>query len=602
MTKYISQLTLTNCFYVEGTANVSYNSTTAGSDSATETNCGSATKENIANAGWLITNLDEWFIDLLGVQGTKYQVTFTVNNATVKVKDVEVTESLQTYEGAQIKFTVTPDEGYAIDSVKQGDTVLEAADGTYTTAAITGATTITIATHQHKWDNGTVTTEPTCTVKGVKTFKCTVSGCTATKTEEVDTVAHTFKSDTSATAKVEPTCTATGTEAYWTCDVCKQLFSDAEGKNLIEGQKPVSIPALGHDYSKYRDNGDGTHSSICSRCNADKPAGYDVATTSSELTDGKMYVIYIGGYAMSSDDCSMNEKYRQAVTYTPGTTTIDDSTLLWIWGSDGSLKSVATGKYLTAASFSLTLIDTSSTTWTFKNGKLYVESIGKYLYEMGMASSGFYMFYMNGEPTTEAFYEATAIETAEAHDYGTDESADKCTKCGAEKIAIFNEVTYDASDAFVSVATTSETGTTASPLYLVTAKASYLKEGYVPVIGETAFVKDGDTYKALVSKEEIDAIDAGTSRVWVALGTAKTMPELKGDVNASGTLNIVDAQVAYDMSCARYAETTLPLANFLAADVNGIDGVNATDAFAIQHALLFGWSTDDTDAGDTAAA
>ena len=602
---YSGNVKLTNCFYLEGTANASYVSTTADKEPATATNCGSTTTANIANAGWLISNLDEWFIDLLGVQGTKYPVTFTVSNATVKVKDVAVTEPLQTYEGAQIKFTVTPDEGYAIDSVKQGDTVLTAVDDIYTTAAIAGATTITIATHQHAWDNGTIDPEPTCTVKGVKTFKCTVSGCTATKTEDVAaTGVHTFESAASATAKVEPTCTATGTEAYWTCDVCKQLFSDAEGKKLIEGQKPVSIPALGHDYTKYRDNGNGTHTLTCSRCNADKPAGYDVSTTgSTTMTAGKTYVIAIDGYALSCEDAASPTTYwRYAVAFTAGQTTVD-STLLWIWGENGSLKNVSTGQYLTnSENYKLIMSDTPSTVWKLdENGQIYCVNSSNKTCHLYCFNNSIYP-HQNNTPDSEAFYEATAIETAEAHDYGTDESADKCTKCGAEKIAIFDKVTYDESDAFVSVATTSETGTTASPLYLVTAKASYLKEGYVPVIGETAFVKDGDTYKALVSKEEIDAIDAGTSRVWAALGTAKTMPELKGDVNASGTLNIVDAQVAYDMSCARYAETTLPLANFLAADVNGIDGVNATDAFAIQHALLFGWSTDDTDAGDTVAA
>ena len=36
------------------------------------------------------------------------------------------------------------------------------------------------------WDNGTVTTAPTCTEKGVKTYHCTNSDCTATKTEKIE--------------------------------------------------------------------------------------------------------------------------------------------------------------------------------------------------------------------------------------------------------------------------------------------------------------------------------------------------------------------------------------------------------------------------------
>ena len=44
--------------------------------------------------------------------------------------------------------------------------------------------------------------------------------------------------------KIEPSCTEAGAEAYWSCDVCKALFSDEEGKNEIE--KPVEIAAYGH--------------------------------------------------------------------------------------------------------------------------------------------------------------------------------------------------------------------------------------------------------------------------------------------------------------------------------------------------------------------
>ena len=47
-----------------------------------------------------------------------------------------------------------------------------------------------------------------------------------------------------AFAKVKPTCTETGTEAYWYCETCQKYYSDAEAKNEIAA--PVVIPALGH--------------------------------------------------------------------------------------------------------------------------------------------------------------------------------------------------------------------------------------------------------------------------------------------------------------------------------------------------------------------
>lgn len=45
----------------------------------------------------------------------------------------------------------------------------------------------------HTWDNGTITTAPTCTKAGKKTYTCTV--CHATKTEPIDATGHSWKSD-----------------------------------------------------------------------------------------------------------------------------------------------------------------------------------------------------------------------------------------------------------------------------------------------------------------------------------------------------------------------------------------------------------------------
>ena len=49
-------------------------------------------------------------------------------------------------------------------------------------------------------------------------------------------------------AKVEPTCTTPGTEAYWQCTRCDKLFSDADGENETS-LEALTIPALGHQLS-----------------------------------------------------------------------------------------------------------------------------------------------------------------------------------------------------------------------------------------------------------------------------------------------------------------------------------------------------------------
>ena len=62
--------------------------------------------------------------------------------------------------------------------------------------------------HEHSWDQGTVTTQPTCTEKGVKTYHC--SGCNETKTEEVPALGHDWQEGTVTT---QPTCTQKGINA-----------------------------------------------------------------------------------------------------------------------------------------------------------------------------------------------------------------------------------------------------------------------------------------------------------------------------------------------------------------------------------------------------
>ena len=89
------------------------------------------------------------------------------------------------------------------------------------------------ATGAHTWDNGTVTTEPTETTPGVRTFTCAVCGATRTETIPA-TGEHTFV----FTKNVAPTCTADGYDLY-TCRDCGAT------------EKRNSKPALGHKW----DNG-----------------------------------------------------------------------------------------------------------------------------------------------------------------------------------------------------------------------------------------------------------------------------------------------------------------------------------------------------------
>ena len=62
--------------------------------------------------------------------------------------------------------------------------------------------------------------------------------------EATTTVTVKIVHELEAVAAVPATCTAEGTEAYYKCKVCGNLYSDAEGKNLISN--PVTIPKTAH--------------------------------------------------------------------------------------------------------------------------------------------------------------------------------------------------------------------------------------------------------------------------------------------------------------------------------------------------------------------
>lgn len=120
------------------------------------------------------------------------------------------------------------------------------------------ATEVIPATGAHTWDNGTVTTEPTETTPGVRTFTCAV--CSQTKTEVIPaTGAHTFV----FTKNVAPSCTEAGYDLY-TCRDCGAT------------EKRNSKPALGHKWdsgtvtTEPTEKDPGTMTYTCTVCGATK--------------------------------------------------------------------------------------------------------------------------------------------------------------------------------------------------------------------------------------------------------------------------------------------------------------------------------------------
>ena len=88
-----------------------------------------------------------------------------------------------------------------------------------------------VAATGHSYDEGKVTTDPTCTEEGVKTFTCAI--CDDTYTESVDALGH---EEEEIPAKA-PTCTEAGLTAGVKCSVCGETLTAQE-----------EVAAAGHSY------------------------------------------------------------------------------------------------------------------------------------------------------------------------------------------------------------------------------------------------------------------------------------------------------------------------------------------------------------------
>ena len=96
-------------------------------------------------------------------------------------------------------------------------------------------TTVKTEALGHKWNDGKITTQPTCTEEGVKTFQCMV--CGKTKTEKVSALGHDWDED--FTVDKEATCEETGLKSIH----CKRCD---------ERKEITTIPAKGHVKGKVK--------------------------------------------------------------------------------------------------------------------------------------------------------------------------------------------------------------------------------------------------------------------------------------------------------------------------------------------------------------
>ena len=139
------------------------------------------------------------------------KITFETQKYDTKSVSDGGTESFEPITGLNVKLynenweqqqeLTSKGSSYTLDtaSLKAGTYYLLGYDPNYGTgdACYAPATAKVVLTSEVpqpcQWDEGVVTTEPTCTTAGVKTFSCSVHG--ETRTEEVPALGHTFGAD-----------------------------------------------------------------------------------------------------------------------------------------------------------------------------------------------------------------------------------------------------------------------------------------------------------------------------------------------------------------------------------------------------------------------
>ena len=117
----------------------------------------------------------------------------------------------------------------SITGISEGDTTISAS-----LYGLTAHQTAAVKVHncENHWDDGKITTTPTCTKTGVKQYTCTI--CIETKTEEIAALGHDYSSD-------------------WTIDTaaaCETVGSKSHHCTRCDSKKDVTeIPASGHSWN-----------------------------------------------------------------------------------------------------------------------------------------------------------------------------------------------------------------------------------------------------------------------------------------------------------------------------------------------------------------
>lgn len=211
----------------------------------------------------------------------------------------------------------------AATCLEDGSTVYTASyDGVTATAENGGIVTVPIEALGHdlgEWAETTPAVAATCTTAGataIETRSC--SRCDYSESrggEEISALGH----DMTAYEAVPATCLEDGSEAYWICNRCNKMFSDAAGENEISN--PITISALGHDMGEWTVTKEATQQAAgektrsCSRCDyveTEAIPALGISVTVTATTGGSVTGTVASGETKT--DCAFGDSLNLVAT------------------------------------------------------------------------------------------------------------------------------------------------------------------------------------------------------------------------------------------------------------------------------------------------
>ena len=162
-----------------------------------------------------------------------------------------------------------------------------------------------VAEHDHIWNDGEVTTRPTCHSEGVTTFTCTVEGCGKTKTQPIGKTEHNWNE---GEVTKEPKCNEVGERTFTCqnegCTETKKEDIDKVGHNFDGG-----VITTAPDFFKK-----GEKTLTCADCGTTKKEYVDACADfeAQFYTDAANKNGWTYGYASAFDESAKTLTFAEA--------------------------------------------------------------------------------------------------------------------------------------------------------------------------------------------------------------------------------------------------------------------------------------------------